>query len=197
MKHVGIFIAGLVTLGLLTGCGSTPKNGPEGGAPGSELSGPGGAGGAGGAGGLGRMGGGESDLERGGAGGAGGGMDGAGGFGGRGGAGGEPEHRVYFDFNSASINAESTRTLTTNAQWIKSRSPKEVVIEGHCDERGTREYNLALGQKRADAVKQFLSSQGVDWYRIRTVSYGKERPLVYGHDEFAWAKNRRAELRAQ
>ncbi|MBF0136871.1 MAG: peptidoglycan-associated lipoprotein Pal [Magnetococcales bacterium] len=146
-----------------------------------------------------RLGGSGSDLDRagGGAGGDSAGFDGAGGMGGRGGAGGEPEHRIYFDFNSASITPESGRTLTSNAQWIKAKNPKEVVIEGHCDERGTREYNLALGQKRADSVKQFLSSQGVDWYRIRTVSYGKERPLVYGHDEFAWAKNRRAELRAQ
>ncbi|MBF0339918.1 MAG: peptidoglycan-associated lipoprotein Pal [Magnetococcales bacterium] len=104
---------------------------------------------------------------------------------------GEPEHRVYFDLNSSLIGSQAADVLSQNARWLAKRN---VTIEGHCDERGTREYNLALGQKRADAAKQYLISQGVDGSRIKTVSYGKERPLVNGHNESAWGKNRRAEL---
>ncbi|MBF0294928.1 MAG: peptidoglycan-associated lipoprotein Pal [Magnetococcales bacterium] len=104
---------------------------------------------------------------------------------------GEPEHRIYFALNSDEISSTSAAVLTHNARWLGKRN---VTVEGHCDERGTREYNLALGQKRADAVKQFLISQGVEPSRIRTVSYGKERPLVNGHGEAAWSKNRRADL---
>ncbi|MBF0181608.1 MAG: peptidoglycan-associated lipoprotein Pal [Magnetococcales bacterium] len=104
---------------------------------------------------------------------------------------GEPEHRIYFALNSDEITPNSASVLTHNARWLGKRN---VTIEGHCDERGTREYNLALGQKRADSVKQFLISQGVEPSRIRTVSYGKERPLVNGHSEAAWNKNRRADL---
>ncbi|MBF0188405.1 MAG: peptidoglycan-associated lipoprotein Pal [Magnetococcales bacterium] len=107
---------------------------------------------------------------------------------------GEPSHRVQFGFNSAMISDESRETLIQNAQWIRSQNYQEIIIEGHCDERGTRDYNLALGEKRANAVKQFLTSQGVDWYRIRTISYGKERPLDMGHHDGAWARNRRAEI---
>lgn len=106
----------------------------------------------------------------------------------------EPEHRVYFNFDSALLPDESRRVLMENLAWLERVTWSELIIEGHCDERGTREYNLALGQSRADVVKQFLVSQGVDSTRIRTISYGKERPLVSGHDEFAWSKNRRSEL---
>ncbi len=106
----------------------------------------------------------------------------------------EPAHRIHFDFNSAQITEEAAEILNQNAKWIQARGFQEITVEGHCDERGTGEYNLAVGQKRADAAKQYLSSQGVDWYRIRAVSYGKERPLIRGHNEFSWSKNRRSEL---
>ena len=107
----------------------------------------------------------------------------------------EPEHRVRFMLNSALISEEASRILAHNAGWIRNRVPSgSINIEGHCDERGTREYNLALGQQRADAVRQFLISQGVDAERLLSVSYGKERPLVWGHDESAWRENRRGEI---
>lgn len=106
-------------------------------------------------------------------------------------AGAEPEHRVYFEYNSSLITGQASEVLAQNARWIGKRN---LTVEGHCDERGTREYNLALGQKRADAAKQYLISQGMDASRIKTVSYGKERPLVNGHSESAWGKNRRAEI---
>lgn len=107
----------------------------------------------------------------------------------------EPEHRIRFDFDSARINEETARVLAHNAAWIRAKLLSgTITIEGHCDERGTREYNLALGQQRADAVRQFLISQGLDARQLESVSYGKERPLVWGHDERSWRENRRAEL---
>ncbi len=109
----------------------------------------------------------------------------------------EPEHRIFFDLNSALINEQAANVLAGNARWISSATRGEIVIEGHCDERGTREFNLALGQNRAEAVRTFLISQGVDSSRLRTLSYGKERPLVSGDDEFTWSRNRRAEIISQ
>lgn len=107
----------------------------------------------------------------------------------------EPEHRVRFALNSALIDEEASRVLAHNAAWVRAHHPTGMLtIEGHCDERGTREYNLALGQQRADAVLRFLVSQGMDETRLKTVSYGKERPLVWGHDASAWKENRRAEI---
>jgi len=106
----------------------------------------------------------------------------------------EPEHRVHFDFNSALITEETARTLTHNALWLRTRVRGTIIIEGHCDERGTREYNLALGQQRAEAVRNFLISQGMDANQLKTISYGKERPLETGHNRRAWSKNRRAEI---
>ena len=107
----------------------------------------------------------------------------------------EPEHRVRFELNSALISQESARILAHNAAWIlKHQSTGMITIEGHCDERGTREFNLALGQQRADAVSKFLIAQGLDATRLRTVSYGKERPLIMGHEESAWRENRRSEI---
>ena len=107
----------------------------------------------------------------------------------------EPEHRIRFELNSALISQESARVLAHNAAWIRKNIQKTIItVEGHCDERGTREFNLALGQQRADAVSKFLSAQGVNAARIYTVSYGKERPLVVGHDESAWKENRRSEI---
>ena len=109
----------------------------------------------------------------------------------------EPEHRVYFGYNAESISGEGLRILEDNARWLLKQSYGEVVVEGHADERGTREYNLALGQKRAESVKQTLVDAGVPAHRVRTISYGKERPLVPGHSEFAWTKNRRVDLLIQ
>ncbi|OSM01749.1 putative OmpA/MotB domain-containing protein [Magnetofaba australis IT-1] len=104
------------------------------------------------------------------------------------------EPRIYFGYDSADLTPEAQRVLSGAAQWLIAKGAGSLKVEGHCDERGTRDYNLALGQKRADAVKDFLVSQGMDYSIIRTVSYGKERPLVNGHNDAAWARNRRAEL---
>ncbi|MGN7614611.1 peptidoglycan-associated lipoprotein Pal, partial [Magnetococcales bacterium HHB-1] len=108
----------------------------------------------------------------------------------------EPKHRVFFDFDSALITDDAARILEKNARWLASQEGT-IVVEGHCDERGTREYNLALGQKRADAVKRYLITQGIDPDRIQTITYGKERPLHRGHNESSWAKNRRSEILIQ
>ena len=99
---------------------------------------------------------------------------------------------VYFAFDSAALTAEAQGTLTRQAALLKMNPSATVTIEGHCDERGTREYNLALGERRASASRDFLLAQGVDAARVRIISYGKERPAVQGSNEEAWAKNRRA-----
>ena len=98
---------------------------------------------------------------------------------------------ILFDFDSSSVNSDSRSLLERQAEWI-GHHDRAVIIEGHCDERGTREYNLALGERRAVAVKNYLQSLGVDPHRIDTVSYGKERPTVAGTGEEVWAQNRRA-----
>jgi peptidoglycan-associated lipoprotein len=98
---------------------------------------------------------------------------------------------VYFDFDSYNLTSEAKGTLESNAHEMKRVTEGNVTIEGHCDERGTRAYNLALGEKRANAAKDYLVALGVSASRINTVSYGKERPFDDGHDESAWAKNRR------
>ncbi|MBF0454747.1 MAG: peptidoglycan-associated lipoprotein Pal [Magnetococcales bacterium] len=103
------------------------------------------------------------------------------------------QRRVFFALNSSLLNEEATTLLRDNAGWL-ARQQGSVIIEGHCDERGTREYNLALGQQRAEAVVRFLISQGVDPNKIQAISYGKERPLVRGHSQSVWSKNRRAEI---
>lgn len=99
---------------------------------------------------------------------------------------------VFFDFDQYNLSAEAKSTLEANAREMKRVSTANVTIEGHCDERGTKAYNLALGDKRAGAAKDYLVSLGVTSSRITTISYGKERPFDDGHDETAWAKNRRA-----
>ena len=99
---------------------------------------------------------------------------------------------IHFDLDKYAIDSESEGILRSQAQWLARYPAKSVTIEGHCDERGTREYNLALGERRANAAKNFLIGLGVDAGRITTVSYGKERPLALGSDEASWAKNRRA-----
>jgi peptidoglycan-associated lipoprotein len=100
--------------------------------------------------------------------------------------------RVFFTFNESSLSTEAQATLDRQATWLKKYGSARVSIEGHCDERGTREYNLALGERRATAVKNYLVAAGISADRISTVSYGKERPAVVGSNEAAWAQNRRA-----
>jgi peptidoglycan-associated lipoprotein len=100
--------------------------------------------------------------------------------------------RVFFDFDKSVLKAEARATLERQAEWLKKYPDKIITIEGHADERGTREYNLALGERRATAAKDYLVALGVDTSRITTISYGKERPFAVGHNEAAWALNRRA-----
>jgi peptidoglycan-associated lipoprotein len=100
--------------------------------------------------------------------------------------------RIFFDLDSSVVNSDGQATLKTQADWLKKNSSVNVTVEGHCDERGTREYNLALGERRASAAKNYLVSLGVSASHIQTVSYGKERPAVVGSDESAWSQNRRA-----
>ena len=98
--------------------------------------------------------------------------------------------RVYFDTDMSNIREDGRTTLARQAEWLKKYTNYPILIEGKCDERGTREYNLALGERRANAVRQYLVAQGVPADRIKTISYGKERPEVVGSDEGAWARNR-------
>ena len=100
--------------------------------------------------------------------------------------------RVYFDTDRFDIDSEDAETLRSQARWLSSYPNVRVTIEGHCDERGTRDYNLALGERRANAAKNFLASLGVNSTRISTISYGKERPDSMGSDQESWARNRRA-----
>ncbi len=101
---------------------------------------------------------------------------------------------VFFQYDSFALTGASKTELRAAATWLKANSSQMVQIEGHCDERGTTEYNLALGERRAGSVKDFLVSQGVSSAQLSTISYGEERPAVSGSDEAAWAKNRRAEF---
>jgi peptidoglycan-associated lipoprotein len=101
---------------------------------------------------------------------------------------------IYFDFDKAIIKEDSKGVLKQHADWLKANNAVNVTIAGNCDERGTAEYNLALGQRRATAAAKYLINLGVTKNRIKTVSYGKERPLDPGHNEEAWAKNRRDEF---
>ena len=99
---------------------------------------------------------------------------------------------AYFVYDSYTLSSEAKGSLENNAKELKRVTVGNVTIEGHCDERGTSAYNLALGEKRANAAKDYLVALGVNASRISTVSYGKERPFDDGHDDSAWAKNRRA-----
>lgn len=100
--------------------------------------------------------------------------------------------RVFFDLDSSSLSSESQATLTRQAAWLKNFSTHAVTVEGHCDERGTREYNLALGARRAESAKKFLVRSGIESSRVHTISYGKERPAEVGTGESVWSLNRRA-----
>ncbi len=99
--------------------------------------------------------------------------------------------RVFFAYNENDLSSEARATLDRQAAFLKKFPKDNVTIEGHCDERGTREYNLALGERRATAVKNYLVADGISAARIKTISYGKERPAVVGSNEAAWAQNRR------
>jgi len=101
---------------------------------------------------------------------------------------------VYFDFDSANLTPEAQRIVEAHAQYLASNPGMAVVLEGHADERGTREYNLALGERRANSVSQIFQSLGVPADAIRTISYGEERPVSMGQDEGAWSLNRRVEI---
>ncbi len=100
--------------------------------------------------------------------------------------------RVFFAYDRSELTQEGRRTIETWATWLRQNPAASLTIEGHCDERGTRDYNLGLGERRAEAVRGFLVSLGVDARRVTIVSYGKERPAVVGSAEMAWSQNRRA-----
>ena len=132
------------------------------------------------------------------------GLGGPGGAGGAGGMGGSAApgtsqdftvnvgDRIFFDTDSSAIRADAQQTLTRQAQWLGQYPNYAITIEGHADERGTREYNLALGARRAAATRDFLASQGVSANRMRTISFGKERPVAVCDDISCWSQNRRA-----
>jgi len=102
---------------------------------------------------------------------------------------------IYFDFDKSTLKAIARDNLTKKANWLRANPNFSLRIEGHCDEQGSNHYNLALGERRASATAKFLTGLGISADRISTISYGEERPAVPGHDEEAWAKNRRAEFR--
>lgn len=101
---------------------------------------------------------------------------------------------AYFDYNEATLRDDTRANLSADADWLKKYGTIQILVEGHCDERGTTEYNLALGDRRANAVKEYLGSLGVDVSRVRTVSYGKERPFCSESNEQCWQSNRRGHL---
>lgn len=102
---------------------------------------------------------------------------------------------IYFDFDKSTLKAPARANLTKKAKWLRANPQFSVRIEGHCDEQGTNEYNLALGERRASAAAKYIEGLGISAGRISTVSYGEERPAVPGQDEESWAKNRRDEFR--
>ncbi len=104
---------------------------------------------------------------------------------------------VYFSFDDFSLSEEAKKTLVEDAAWLMNRPEKKVAIGGHCDERGTGEYNLALGERRANSAKRYLINLGVNASQMSTISYGEEKPADSGHTEEAWAKNRRGEFVVQ
>jgi peptidoglycan-associated lipoprotein len=106
--------------------------------------------------------------------------------------GGGPLSDIHFDYNDFTIRAQDGEILRTNAAWLNANPKKRVQVEGHCDERGSEDYNIALGAKRAQATKDYLVTLGIAGDRISTISYGKELPLCNEHDESCWARNRRA-----
>lgn len=107
------------------------------------------------------------------------------------------QENIYFDFDKSNLKPEAQEVLKRKAEFLKANANEKVLIEGHCDERGTAEYNLALGDRRANSAKRFLVNLGVAESRIRTISYGEERPLDPGRNEAAWAKNRNCQFKLQ
>lgn len=99
---------------------------------------------------------------------------------------------VYFEFDSSALMSDAQDVLRRKAAWLRENADVSVIVEGHCDERGTNEYNMALGDRRAESAKQYLMDLGISAQRLQTISYGEERPVDPGHNEAAWAKNRRA-----
>lgn len=99
---------------------------------------------------------------------------------------------IHFDFDKFDIRSDAREILINNADWLKKHPEVNVLIEGHCDERGTNEYNMALGERRANAAKNYLVSLGISPHRLKIISYGEEMPIDPGHNEIAWSKNRRA-----
>ena len=104
---------------------------------------------------------------------------------------------VQFDFDRYDLDADDQARLRAQAQWLNQYANRTLTVEGHCDERGTREYNLGLGERRANAVRQYLISQGVNANRVKTISYGKERPLCVSSDDACYGRNRRGVSAAQ
>ncbi|MBN2420550.1 MAG: peptidoglycan-associated lipoprotein Pal [Deltaproteobacteria bacterium] len=102
--------------------------------------------------------------------------------------------KIYFDYDSSELKSDAQEILTRKADWLKDNSDYKLKIEGHCDERGSTEYNLALGGRRAEAAAKFLNALGISSNRITTISYGEEKPAVEGKNEAAWSKNRRDEF---
>ena len=101
---------------------------------------------------------------------------------------------AFYEFDSSTITPTSEANLDTTSKWLRDHHRFDVLIEGHCDERGTEQYNLALGERRAWSAKEYLSARGIDPATGKVISYGKEKPFDTGHDETAWAKNRRAHV---
>lgn len=108
---------------------------------------------------------------------------------------GQKLETIYFDFDSHALNAVARKVLQNNAMLLNQNPSMAIIVEGHCDERGSDEYNLALGDQRAYAIKDYLVALNISADRLTTVSYGEEKPAVHGHDETSWEKNRRAELK--
>ena len=105
--------------------------------------------------------------------------------------------RIHFDFDRSEVKSEYEQAMRDNAAWMNSHDKTSVTIEGHCDERGSVEYNIALGDRRANSARKYLENLGVKGGRLSTISYGEERPLCTQHDESCWWQNRRAEFVAQ
>ncbi len=99
---------------------------------------------------------------------------------------------VYFDYDKSTLNGTTKKTIANNAQWMKANPKANLQVEGHCDSRGSIEYNLSLGERRAQSVKSYMTSLGIPAARLSVISYGKEKPLSQGDDEAAFSKNRRA-----
>jgi peptidoglycan-associated lipoprotein len=106
----------------------------------------------------------------------------------------KPMEMIHFDFDKYFIREDAMPVLESNAAWLKKFPTVKILIEGHCDERGTEEYNLALGEKRSKSTMDYLISLGISADRLKIISYGKSQPLDHGHNEIAWQKNRRAQF---